>query len=330
MNIQNSFFHIVLVTVLIGISGTFFRLPGQWWVSSGVAGSATKILYTRLKSDFERNERNLARLHQSIDRLGILFDRLGVYATHATNKENKTIALFTQEMQKKLAICNRSIVRLEDRVDRIKEVIDKSNPDIGLDPQMEPMVTSFVSSVEDINNEITNALSRVKEFETTLQTDANIQFLLSSTDSIITRRAPIKNEASADTRDVKVLTRVQELQKEAYSAYKKGNTKQAVKLTNEAYYLLIDITPAELSAVPFEEQYSGLINQLIAAEKLVQNSDNKKVSTMYHIAEKRVIEANSYKKEGEIAAAQKELTTSGYLITKIMQILAAEEEHDAH
>jgi len=29
MNTQNSFYHIVLVTVLIGISGSFFRLPGQ-------------------------------------------------------------------------------------------------------------------------------------------------------------------------------------------------------------------------------------------------------------------------------------------------------------
>ncbi len=253
-------------------------------------------------------------------------ERLGIYAAHAKGKDKKTLQEFISTMTGKNNNLKRSISRIKNSIGQIDNTVSKSSPDVGLDPQMEPLITSFVSSVDDSYNEINDYIAQIKAFETTLLSDKIVKILLTSTDSVIALVTSYLSKSQVDKKDYKSLSRAQKLQKEAYTAFQINKRKQAAKLTNEAYYSVIDIVPAGVSSEDIEAQYNELINQLITTEELLQNSENKKAHIMYNVAMGRAKKVNTCRKEGELTAAQKELTISGHLIVKIIRMLDAENQ----
>ncbi len=259
-------------------------------------------------------------------RMVTAIERLDIYTSHAKEREKKEIKNFIFDMTRRNALVNRSITRLENSIGQIDNAVSKSSPDVGLDPQMEPLITSFVSSVDDSYNEVNDYIAQIKAFETTLLSEKIVRILLISTDSVIALVTSHLSNSQADKKDYKSLTRAQKTQKEAYTAFQANKRKRAAKLTNEAYYSVIDIVPTGVSIEDIEAQYDELINQLIATEELLQNSENKKAHIMYDVAMNRAKKVNTCRKEGELTGAQKELTISGHLIVKIVRMLEVENQ----
>jgi len=253
-------------------------------------------------------------------------ERLGIYTAHAKGRDKKAVQDFISAMRKKNNNLKRSITRLENSIGQIDNSVSKSSPDVGLDPQMEPSITTFVSSVEDSYNEVNDYISQIKEFEATLLSEKIVKMILTSTDSVIALVTSHLSNSHADKKEYRSLNRAQKLQKEAYTALQANKRKQAAKLTNEAYYSVIDIVPSGIAVSDIETLYDELVNQLITTEELLQGSENKKAHVMYNVAMNRAKKARTYRTEGELSAAEKELSISGYLIVKVIRMLEADTQ----
>ncbi len=259
-------------------------------------------------------------------RIGNAIDRLEIYAVHAKGNNKKRVRNFIDDMRERDTNLKRSISRLKNSIRQINNAIAKSSPDVGLDPQMEPLITMFVGTIEDSYNEANDYISHIKEFEATLLSEDIIQILLSSTDSVIAEVTAYLTNTSADKKAYKSIMRAQKLQEEAYDALRVQKKKQAAKLTNEAYYTVINIIPTHITMPEIETLYNELVNQLITTEALLENSEDKKANAMYDIAMNRARKANIYRTEGDLAAAQKQLSIGGYLIMKVVRMLKTDTE----
>ena len=57
-----------------------------------------------------------------------------------------------------------------------------------------------------------------------------------------------------------------------------------------------------------------------------KSAEDKKANAMYDIAMNRARKANIYRTEGDLAAAQKQLSIGGYLIMKVVRMLKTDTE----
>lgn len=269
-----------------------------------------KILYNRLVSLFERNKRNLDRCDLLSARLQTALERVASYRNNAPKRKKDKIDFFIAEIvasDKRLQIL---IERARGRIDQIEKSISKSNPDIGLDPQMEPLITTFVENVENIFNGYNDNLADVKEFESEIVDVEAVPQMLVSTDSLIRSVDKISTEKN------KIIVKAKKTQKRAHEEFDKGLIKNAAKLTNDAYYLLFQLAE-DASEVKnnVDHQYSQLIEELINIEADIEADELK--SLFYSLAEEHTKKAYQFLQDGNIMMSQKEIDLSNILLLKI-------------
>jgi hypothetical protein len=252
--------------------------------------------------------------------------RITSYAHHSKSKSKNEIDTFVKEMKKKLNIVNGSIDQLDNTIEQIQTAVSKSSPELGLDPQMEPLISAFINNVEDRYNKINDCIAQIKNFEAELFDAENVEILLSLTDSSIAQAEKLFNKNRPTKNEARSITSAKKLQKEAYASLKNNKKDRAAKLTSESYYSIIYLTPSTKSSPGLDEQYEGLVKSYLDTEKLLPFAKGKKAGVLFSLSEKHLKNAIAFMKEENDTEAQKEIDICSLLITKTVKTIMAEHK----
>ncbi len=249
--------------------------------------------------------------------------------TQQTKKKNRNeVDLFVKEMKKQLQLVTSSVTKLENSIEPIETAISKSSPELGLDQQMEPLISAYINNVEDRYNRINECIAEIKNFEKKLFEAGNIEVLLSLTDSSIAQVEKAFNNKNMKRSEKKILSNAQKLQQEAYEAFKSNKKTKAATLTSESYYSIINLSPAQKSSPKVDEQYESLVKNFLDTEKILHHAKSKKPSILYNLAEEHLKKAIAFIKEQKELEAQKEIDLCSHLITKTVKTVMAENKSE--
>lgn len=229
-------------------------------------------------------------------------------------------------MKKKLNIVNGSIDQLDNTIEQIQTAVSKSSPELGLDPQMEPLISAFINDVEDRYNKINDCIAQIKNFEAELFDAENVEILLGLTDSSIAQVEKLFDKNKPNKNEAKAIKSAKRLQKEAYTALKSNKKDHAATLTSESYYSIINLIPSTKPSPGVDKQYEDLVQSYLDTEKLLPFAKGKKAGVLYSLSEEHLKKAIGFMKEGNDLEAQKEIDICSLLITKTVKTIMAEHK----
>ncbi len=245
---------------------------------------------------------------------------------YVSEEKRKEIDEFIHEIGESRQWLLVRIDHISESIHEIENTISKSNPELSVDPQMEPLITLFVGDVEDVYSRMNESIARIKEFESTMFDVSNVSATLALTDSVISQMSRSPAGTPADESDSAKLDNARELQKKAWEESLAGEKKLAVKLSREAYNSVIDLFPVVQPASDMRTQYEMLKKQIVCTEELMEDPVNERIALLFSLAEEHVKNAGKFMQKQKTTSAQKELDISSVLITKVAKLLMKENE----
>lgn len=236
-------------------------------------------------------------------------------------KKAAEIAAFSKTMKSELDALRLGLDRLNNQMPRIQNSVSKSNPDCGLDPQMESLITMFANRTEEIYSEAGECCINMKEFESSIQEAKYTGYFLSLTDSVI----GYASSHSPDTRRRRILDSASAIQRDAYDGFKKKDMARAIALTREAYFLVSGVSATLVSSDDINKQYKELTGQIDATRMMVTASTPEKAKVLFRLAKEKAQKADSSMKAGNLNGAQKEIDIGSLLIAKTLNATQAEK-----
>lgn len=253
-----------------------------------------------------------------IERMSSTVDRLEIFKGSSKGANNSKIKTFVGSVQSKKNQIETSVERLRSQQSMVQTAVSNSSSSKGLDPQMEPLVTSFVEGVEDIYNNISDQITAVKEFEKELKESADIGKLLVNTEKTIKAVPAAGLDASAKDN----LSQAQRLLDLAKSAHKNGNKEKAFSLSSDAYYMVMENVSLSSEATELAIQYTDLIKEIDNTEVMlldIVEEDAVKPRKILQISQKHAKNVKTHLDTQNLRMAQKELNLSNMLVAKAVQ-----------
>ena len=252
-------------------------------------------------------------------------DKLAIYKRNANSKTNSDIDNFISKKNNVKVNIKSQINQILTKIPQVEDAISKSSPEMGLDPQMEPLVTSFVSDVEDTYNELNDQILIIKEFEMKLLSFADTKQILHLTDSTIEAVSKLYDDPNKNV----ALKKAKEIQKKAYNAFSSHKNDVATKLSTDAYYSVIDQLPSITVMQDLTERLNGLVDRITELSEVIENAEINqlleaneaaRLKKLITVSEQHISTANTFIQNDNGTSAKKELAISDLLVDKVAKV----------
>lgn len=256
-----------------------------------------------------------------IPRLHTTLNRIILVSKHAPQGKGEEIDQFINEIRKKQQWLSTRITTVSENIQEIEGAMARSNPELSLDPQMEPLITLFTNDVEDVYSSIHECIAKIKEFEHSLTEIISGEMLLALTDTVLAEIQQVFARGDLDKTNTKKLSQAQKLQETAHSHLQNGSVIKAARVSQEAFYAIIDIIPEGQDKITTQARYETLKKQLGCVKDLMKNSADERILLLFSLAQEHIHKAHMHMQKKDETKAGKELDICGVLVTKVSKLL---------